>query len=43
LKDIDGSQSRAEVIAKALEFVKTRQGGTAQACRHIAACLRANG
>jgi 3-deoxy-D-manno-octulosonic-acid transferase len=43
LQDLDAAPPRAEVIAKALEFIKARQGGTAQACRRIAACLRAKG
>jgi 3-deoxy-D-manno-octulosonic-acid transferase len=41
LEGLAAAPPRAEVIEKALEFVKARQGGTAQACRHIAACLRA--
>jgi len=40
LKDVDRSPPREEVIHKALHYVKTRQGGTRQACRQISAWLQ---
>jgi 3-deoxy-D-manno-octulosonic-acid transferase len=43
LKDMEASQPRCVVIQKGLEFVKARQGGTAQACRHIASCFDDHG
>ena len=42
LKDMACAPSRENVIERALQFVKARQGGTEQACRHIAACLQNN-
>jgi 3-deoxy-D-manno-octulosonic-acid transferase len=39
LKGMDAPRSRAEVIEAAHQFLKTRQGGTDQACRHIEAML----
>jgi 3-deoxy-D-manno-octulosonic-acid transferase len=39
LKDMDRPSSREDVINRTLEFIKTHQGGTAKACREIAACL----
>ena len=35
LEDIDQPRSRQAVLRKALQYVKARQGGTSQACRHI--------
>jgi 3-deoxy-D-manno-octulosonic-acid transferase len=43
LKDLDTAPPRAEVIEKTRAFIRARQGGTALACRHIKACLRAKG
>jgi 3-deoxy-D-manno-octulosonic-acid transferase len=39
LRDMDRPSSREDVINRALEFIKTHQGGTAKACQEIAACL----
>jgi 3-deoxy-D-manno-octulosonic-acid transferase len=39
LRDMDRPSSREDVINRALEFIKIRQGGTAKACQEIAACL----
>jgi 3-deoxy-D-manno-octulosonic-acid transferase len=40
LEDIDNPASREDVINSALEYIKAHQGGTAEACRHIEACLQ---
>ena len=40
LKDMARTPSRENVIERARQFVKARQGGTEQACRHIAAGLQ---
>jgi 3-deoxy-D-manno-octulosonic-acid transferase len=40
LRDMDRPSSREDVINRALEFIKIRQGGTAKACQEIAACLK---
>ena len=40
LRDMDRPSSREDVINRALEFIKTHQGGTAKACKEIAACLK---
>ena len=42
IQDINGASSREKVIEKTLDFVKARQGGTEQACRHIVASLERN-
>jgi 3-deoxy-D-manno-octulosonic-acid transferase len=39
LRDMDRPSSREDVINRAMEFIKARQGGTAKACQEIAACL----
>jgi 3-deoxy-D-manno-octulosonic-acid transferase len=36
LKDIDSPLHRQDIITEALHYIKTRQGGTKMACRHIA-------
>ena len=35
LKDIDNPLHRQDTITEALQYIKTRQGGTKIACRHI--------
>jgi 3-deoxy-D-manno-octulosonic-acid transferase len=40
LKDMDNPASRENIINSALEYIKAHQGGTAEACRHIAAGLQ---
>ena len=39
LRDLDRPSSREDVINRAMEFIKAHQGGTAEACQEIAACL----
>jgi 3-deoxy-D-manno-octulosonic-acid transferase len=39
LEDLDAPSARNAVIERAHQFIKTRRGGTDQACRHIEAML----
>ena len=39
LQDLDTPRPRASVIETVNQFIKTRQGGTSQACRQIEAIL----
>ena len=42
LKDMDNSPPKDEIINRSLDYIKNRQGGTARACRAIAALLNDN-
>ena len=42
LRDMDRPSSREDVNNRAMEYIRTHQGGTAKACREIAACLEGN-